>query len=199
MTDTASEAAEKLDRLKSLVEKIRFCMMTTIGFDKALHSRPMSFLEWSDDKGLLFFTRASSETVQQIRAQRTVNLGFCEPSQNTYVSIVGEARVVNDRPLMERLFAPIMKNWFPGGADDLNLRLLSVTPSTAEYWDGLSGLPLLLSLAKARLTDRHSPSESTNTSNSKLGLHYAARLHSGDLWKVFRRTSGRPPSGKGRA
>ena len=131
--------------------------MTTIGLDGALHSRPMSFLEWSDEMGLLFFTRARSETVQQIRAQRTVNLGFCEPSQNTYVSIVGEARVLNDRPLMERLFAPIMKNWFPGGADDPNLRLLTLTPSTAEFWDGLSGLPLLLSLAKARLTETKQP------------------------------------------
>ena len=86
-----------------------------------------------------------------------VNLGFCEPNQNTYVSVVGEARVLNDRALMHRLFAAIMKNWFPGGADDPSLRLLAVNPSNAEYWDGLSGLPLLFSMAKARLTDTPQP------------------------------------------
>jgi len=46
-----------------------------------------------------------------------------------------------------------MRNWFPGGPTDPNLRLLSVNPVSAEYWDGLSGLSLLLSLAKSRLTD----------------------------------------------
>jgi general stress protein 26 len=148
-----TDDSAKIDKLKSLIENIRFCMMTTIGEDGALHSRPMSFLEWSDNGALLFFTSATSATLRQIKNQRMVDLAFCEPSQNVYVSLLGEAKVLNDRALTEKLFSPIMRNWFPGGPQDPALRLLSVTPMTAEYWDGLSGLSLLLSLAKARLTD----------------------------------------------
>lgn len=153
MGGLVDDEADKFEKLKSLVDKIRFCMMTTIGLDGVMHSRPMSFLEWSEGGNLLFFTNASSTTMRQIESQRTVNLGFCDPSHNVYVSISGEARVLNDAALKEKLFAPIMKNWFPGGPEDPSLRLVSVIPNNAEYWEGLSGLALLLSLAKASLTD----------------------------------------------
>lgn len=147
----------KVDKLKSLVEKIRFCMMTTTSGDGELHSRPMSFLEWGSNGDLLFFTSASSTAFKEIKLQRQINLSFCEPAQNVYVSLLGQARVLNDQGLKERLFSPIMKNWFPGGATDPNLRLLAVTPSTAEYWDGLAGLSLLLSLAKQLVAKEPQP------------------------------------------
>lgn len=151
------EDAAKLDKLKSLVETIRFCMMTTVGSDGALHSRPMSFLEWTFRGELLFFTSATSGAVQELKWQNVVNLAFCEPSKNIYVSVLGEARIVNDQAMKDKLFFPIMKNWFPGGSTDPILRLLSISPLRAEYWDGLSGLALLISLAKSRLTDTPQP------------------------------------------
>ena len=148
-----TDEEKDLEKLKSLIAKIRICLMTTLGSDRAFHSRPMSFLEWSEEGTLLFFTKASSSTVEEIEWNTQVSLGFCQPSDNAYVCIVGEAEVVYDRELVQKLFSPMMKNWFPGGAEDPSLRLLSVIPKTAEYWDGPSGISLLISLAKARLTD----------------------------------------------
>jgi general stress protein 26 len=132
MNALVDDEADRFEKLRSLVDKIRFCMMTTIGLDGVMHSRPMSFLEWSEGGNLLFFTRASSTTMRQIESQRIVNLGFCDPSHNVYVSISGEARVLNDAALKEKLFAPIMNNWFPGGAEDPSLRLISVIPVSAH-------------------------------------------------------------------
>lgn len=151
------EDAAKLDKLKSLVENVRFCMMTTAGLDGALHSRPMSFLEWAFDGALLFFTRSTSSALQEIKHRNVVNLSFCEPAKNVYVSLLGEAQVVTDQALKETLFAPIMKNWFPGGPTDPDLRLLSVSMLRAEYWDGLSGFALLISLTKSRFTNSTQP------------------------------------------
>ena len=147
--------AAKTEKLRSLIEKIRFCMMTTSDRHGELHSRPMSFLEWSKEGSLLFFTSATSSTIREAKIQPTVNLSFCEPSKNVYVSLLGQTRILSDQGLKKRLFSPIMHNWFPGGPEDPNLRLLSITPIKAEYWDGLSGLALLLSIAKARVT--HEP------------------------------------------
>jgi len=151
------EVAARLDKLKSLIEKIRFCMMTTVGSDGTLHSRPMSFLEWTFGGQLLFFTSSTSSALQELKWQNVVNLSFCEPSKNVFVSILGEASIVNDQALKDRLFSPIMKNWFAGGSTDPNLRLLSINALRAEYWDGLSGLALLISLAKSRLSDSPQP------------------------------------------
>lgn len=147
----------KIEKLKSLIEKIRFCMMTTLNSAGELHSRPMSFLEWSNDGTLLFFTSTASSALREAKIKPTVNLNFCEPSKNIYVSVLGETQILDDQKLKDRLFSPIMQNWFPAGPQDPNLRLLSITPIQAEYWDGLSGLALLLSLAKSRLTDTPQP------------------------------------------
>jgi general stress protein 26 len=143
----------KIEKLRSLIEKIRFCMMTSIADDETLHSRPMSFLEWPDDGPLLFFTSATSTKMRQLKNQRSVDLSFCEPCQNVFVSVSGEAKVLHNQALVERLFSPIMRNWFPDGPTDPNLRLLSISPITGEYWDGF-GLSLLLSLRKGKLTDK---------------------------------------------
>ena len=151
------DEVEKIDKLKALVEKIRFCMMTTTKGDGELHSRPMSFLEWGEDGDLLFFTSATSTAFREMKLQTLINLSFCEPTKNVYVSLLGQAKVLNDPTLKERLFSPIMQNWFPGGAADPNLRLVAITPRSAEYWDGLSGLSLLLSLAKERITKNAQP------------------------------------------
>ena len=150
--ETQLDDAAKVEKLRSLIEKIRFCMMTTSDRHGELHSRPMSFVEWSKEGNLLFFTSASSSALREAKMQPTVNLSFCEPSKNVYVSLLGETKILKDPGLKKRLFSPIMYNWFPGGPEDPNLRLLSINPIKAEYWDGLSGLALLLSMAKARVT-----------------------------------------------
>ncbi len=155
--ETHADEAAKIEKLKSLVENIRFCMMTTVDTKGDLHSRPMSFLEWSEDGTLLFFTSVKSSAIREAKMQPTVNLNFCEPSKNVYVSLLGETRILNDQSLKKRLFSPIMRNWFPAGPEDPNLRLLSIMPIQAEYWDGLSGLALLLSMAKSRITDKPQP------------------------------------------
>lgn len=148
----AGERAERLQKLRELIESIAICMVATTGVDGSIHSRPMAYLHMEPGGELIFFTRAVSSKVDEVRRNRHVNVAFSDPSRNLFVSISGDARVANDRARMAALFTPIMKQWFPGGVDDPTLRLLIVDPLAAEYWDGPSGLTLFLRVAKSVIT-----------------------------------------------
>jgi len=77
-----------------------------------------------------------SPKVAEIALDPRVNVAYASPSKNTYVSVAGRARVVDDRAKIEELWSPAMKLFFPGGKDDPNLRLIHVRADSAEYWDG---------------------------------------------------------------
>jgi general stress protein 26 len=143
---------ERLDKIRRMIENISICMVATSGVDGTIHSRPMAYLTMESTGELLFFTRASSTKVNEVRRNRAVNVSFADASQNLFVSINGDARVVEDRERIASLFTPIMKTWFPGGAEDPTLRLLIVDPLSAEYWDGPSGLTFVFRVAKSMFT-----------------------------------------------
>ena len=64
-----------------------------------------------------------------------VNVTYTNASDDRYVSVSGEALIVEDQPKKNDLFSTMAKAWFPGGATDPDLALLKVNMSHAEYWD----------------------------------------------------------------
>jgi general stress protein 26 len=55
------------------------------------------------------------------------------------MDVCGKAEVVTDRQVIKEKWSPIVKAWFPNGADDPNLALLKVTPTDAYYWESETG------------------------------------------------------------
>ena len=149
---TPAERHDRLAKLGDLIETIPICMVTTTGPDGSIHSRPMAYLHMEPDGELVFFTRAASTKVNEIRRNNYVNVSFSDFGRNCYISVSGLARISNDRNKMVELFTAIMKTWFPGGVEDPTLRLFIVQPYAAEYWDGPSGLKFVYTLAKSLLT-----------------------------------------------
>ena len=152
-TEQIGERTERLEKLRQLIEKIPVCMVATAGIgNESIHSRPMAYLRMEAGGELIFFTRAASAKTQEVRRNRQVNLNFADGVHNLYVSVSGRASIVNDRERMAQLFTPIMKQWFPEGADDPSLRLFVVDPLSAEYWDGPSGLSFVLAVTRSFIT-----------------------------------------------
>jgi len=128
-----------LQKLRDLVKEIDFCMMTTIDERGDLHSRPMSSNGQIDPDGIIwFFTGAFSHKVSEIANESRVNLSFADPSNQSYVSVSGKARLVRDRQKIDELWKPQFQMWFPEGKDDPNIALLRVKVEKAEYWDSPS-------------------------------------------------------------
>ncbi|MBK0028289.1 pyridoxamine 5'-phosphate oxidase family protein [Stenotrophomonas sp. S48] len=133
MTDTR---AEHIAQLSELIKDVEVAMFTTTGVDGRLYSRPLGTQQVDFDGDLWFATAADSPKVAEIALNPRVNVAYASTSKNTYVSVSGRARIVDDRARIEALWSPAMKLFFPGGKDDPNLRLIQVRAETAEYWEG---------------------------------------------------------------
>ncbi|WP_313455938.1 pyridoxamine 5'-phosphate oxidase family protein [Stenotrophomonas sp.] len=127
---------EQIKQLAELIRDVDIAMFTTTGVDGRLYSRPLGTQQVEFDGDLWFATAADSPKVAEISLNPKVNVAYASPSKNTYVSVAGTARIVDDRAKVEELWSPAMKLFFPGGKDDPNLRLIHVRAESAEYWDG---------------------------------------------------------------
>ena len=132
MSDKRSEAVEKL---RSLIEDIDFCMMTTIDGGH-LRSRPMSTQQVEFDGDLWFFTKLRAEKVEDIQELPDVVVSYVDEGRNLYISASGKATVKRDLEMMEEMWHNGLKAWFPEGLDDPQLGLIQVSVEYAEYWDG---------------------------------------------------------------
>ena len=52
---------------------------------------------------------------------------------------MGTSSIVNDRELVKAKWKPVVKAYFPEGAEDPNLALMKVTPLTVYYWESETG------------------------------------------------------------
>ena len=158
MTDTRasmheSNEAEAREQLWSRVEKIKFCMFTTIERDGSLRSRPLTTQDIDEDGAVWFFVAKTGEVATVIAENTQVNLAYADTDDNIYVSVCGTASLSDDREKIEALWTPMAAAWFPGGVDDPNLALLRVQVSEAEYWkpEGTK-IGQFVSIARAAIT-----------------------------------------------
>ncbi len=142
-------------KLWSLIKDIRFGMFTHRHANGMLHSQPLTTQNKSldEESTLYFFISRQSEIARQIQQDVHVNVAYASPGDDSYVSVSGEAAIIEDQAKKEALWSPMAKAWFPGGASDANLALMEVRIGHAEYWDVTqSKMVQLAKMAKAALT-----------------------------------------------
>lgn len=135
-----SRRQDHIRQLAELLRGIEVAMFTTVAADGRLVSRPLGTQEVEFDGDLWFATAADSPKIAEIEANPRVNVAYAAPDRNTYVSVAGRARVVNDRAKAQQLWSPAMQVFFPGGVEDPQLRLIHVRAESAEYWNSPAGL-----------------------------------------------------------
>lgn len=137
---------KEIKELTQTIQSIKFGMLTTIGKDHKIHSRPMTTNEVEEEGYLWFFTSVKSELIKDISLEDGVQLSYAEPSKNIYISINGDAEIINSEEKKVELWNPMAKAWFPKGVEDPDLVLVRVKINEAEIWD--SGASRILALAK---------------------------------------------------
>ncbi|WP_158748305.1 pyridoxamine 5'-phosphate oxidase family protein [Acidobacterium sp. S8] len=154
MTKLNEDAYKKIDEL---VKDIRIAMLTTLGPDGVLHSRPMATQEKTFEGTLWFLTREDSGKVFDIAQDSQVALTYVD-GKHAFVSLNGRASVTRDRKKIEELWNPMYKAWFPEGKDDPEISVLRVDVDTAEYWEAPSNAILRnFQILKAAVTHGSSP------------------------------------------
>lgn len=153
-------SGEKLDQLHELIEGIEIAMMTTVGSDGELVSRPMATQRHGSDGKLWFMTSAETSKLAELEADPRVNLGYYKDRTREFVSVSGSARVTRDREKIRELHRSDWRAWLgdeggerDGGPDDPRIALIEVTPRSATYLKVDSPQPVVLfRLVKGMLT-----------------------------------------------
>lgn len=143
--------------LWDLIKEQRFCMLSHRHTDGSLHSHPLTTQNKTLDADgcLYFFVSRTSEVGQRLQHDGNVNLAYANPDKDTWVSVTGTARVVEDMAKKKELFNPIAKAWFPDGPEDPDMELVEVKIDEAEYWNVKENKLLqLLKMGKAAVTGK---------------------------------------------
>ena len=135
--EVAPTREESIARLAAMIKDVRIAMLTTIGKDGKLHSRPMATQETPFMGEVLFLTGVASGKVEDIHEEQEVNLTY-SGEKHLFVAMTGRAAISNDRALIGALWSPIYKAWFPEGAADPSIRVLRIQIKEAEYWNASS-------------------------------------------------------------
>lgn len=132
---TGREAFEKLAH----IAKDHTAMLCTTDAQGNWIARPMATQGVDADGTVWFFSKRSSEHVDQLRADPRVKLMYMNEGRSEYVALDGVARESRDQAKIEELWSDWAKTWFPEGKQDPSLVLLAVEPTIAHYWDTKHG------------------------------------------------------------
>ena len=144
-------------QLWDLIKDTRFAMFTTRHGNGHLHSRPMTTQnsKVDEDDSLWFFMSKKGEPVADLATDPTVNVSYANPGADSYVSVSGTARVVEDAAKKQQLWSKMTQAWFPGGPTDPDLALVQVRITHANYWDVKeSKVVQLWEMARAAMTGK---------------------------------------------
>lgn len=143
--------------LWELIEDIKFAMFTTRHGNGHLHSRPMTTQNshLDENSSLWFFMSRRSDAVADFSSDASVNVVYADPGADSYVSVSGNAAVVDDLAKKQALWSKPTEAWFPGGPTDPDLALVEVRITHANYWDVKSSkIVQLYAMAKAAITGK---------------------------------------------
>lgn len=134
-----------------LIRKIRTAMLVTREGD-SLDARPLQ--AFSDEAaGEIVFMTDSQRVLAQIEADGRVLLTFTNPSGNDYVCVTGQATVSNDRNRIQELWTVWAKAFWKG-PEDPNIRVITVVPQHARYWDSPNTVVTTMAMLASAVTGK---------------------------------------------
>ena len=93
--------------------------------------------------------------VDDVRNDPSVNVVYADPGKDSYVSVSGNAQVVEDAARKQRLWSKMNDAWFPRGPTDPDVALVEVKIVQAHYWDvDDSKIVQLFKIAAAAVTGK---------------------------------------------
>lgn len=143
-----------------IVKNVKIAMLTTVGADGRLVSRPMGVQDVDFDGDLWFFADEGSHKVHEIEHGSPANASFC--GDTAWVSVSGRAEVLRDPEKARELWGQTAQAYYPDGPETPGLVIIRVAGETAEYWASPGGrVATMFRLVKARIVGER-PEEGEN-------------------------------------
>lgn len=126
-----------VQKVVNLINDSKIGMVTTINENEQLVSRPLVVQEVESDGDMWFFTGRDTSQVTHAGRDPRVNISFSQ--RDAWVSVSGEAEIIEDSAKARELWNPAVEAWFPDGPETPGLVFLRVDADSAEYWDTPGG------------------------------------------------------------
>jgi general stress protein 26 len=114
-----------------LIQDIPVALLVTRDAE-AMDARPMGATAKPDEGRIYILANKGEDSDREIQADSEVVLSFQKGV--TYVVVYGRAHASDDRAKIGQLWNAFDKAWWDG-PEDPRIRLLTVTPQRAEYWE----------------------------------------------------------------
>jgi len=114
MADPHSNDQEAIDKVRDLIQDIDIAMLTTVAED-GLVSRPMKTQKRQVRRQPVVSTKKDTGKFHEMLRNRQVNVAY---AGNSFVSIRGEAELVDDKAKIKELWNPGYEMLLETGYDD---------------------------------------------------------------------------------
>jgi general stress protein 26 len=131
-----SDMAVDIDRVWTLINDIPVAMVVTHdGQGQHMRARPMAMRLAREEGAIYFLTDVDAPKADEIRGNETVCLALADNRSQKYVSITGHAEIIDDRDRVKEIRSIYDRAFWPA-KNDPRIRILRVTPESAEFWEG---------------------------------------------------------------
>lgn len=136
----AQTPAEMLRAGREVMAGAEYCFLITVDAAGRPQARLMQQFPPDADFTVWMGTNPRSRKVAQIRANPKAALACSDPKGPGYLTLNGEARVVEDRAERRRHWRPDWDGHFPGGPEGANFVLVRFVPERLELISGKHGI-----------------------------------------------------------
>ena len=147
--------AEYAERAWELMTSIQFALFTSWDGEKQAQW-PLTAMPDRDAGIVEFLVSVRDGKYAHLDRFPAVTLGFADPGGSKYVVVNGHAALGDDRARIHELWTPFAKAWWDS-PDEPDIRVLTVTPDTAEIWDAPNKLVAGAIMLTAALTGAKPP------------------------------------------
>jgi general stress protein 26 len=149
-----------IQKMYEKIEDLKTAMMVTRRADGHLVSRAMAMQKSAPGADLWFVAAEGSAKLHEIRQDPHINLSCFDAKTMEWISISGLASISNDRSIIQQLYEPDWKAWFPNEGDprhgtpnDPRMVLIGVTVHAAVFFEVSKPRPVVLfEIAKGWVT-----------------------------------------------
>jgi general stress protein 26 len=154
------------DRVWTLLKEIPVAMVVTHnGRGQDMRARPMAAHPAQEESAIYFLTDVDSPKASEVEGSHTICLALADNKRQKYVSITGRADIIDDKNRVKQIWS-IYDKAFWSDANDPRIRILRVTPESAQFWEGAGAVVSAFRLIAASVSG-----ERTNLGkNEKVGF-----------------------------
>jgi general stress protein 26 len=143
MFDTTAD----IDRVWTLIDSIPVAMVVTHQ-GAEMRARPMAMRPAREEGAIYFLTDVDAPKAEEVRRDETICLALADNKSQKYVSITGRAEIIDDRDRVKEIWSIYDKAFWPD-KNDPRIRILCVTPESAEFWEGAGAIVTVVKLVAA--------------------------------------------------